>query len=61
LKIWIEEGIENIYFFVHQNHEEASPLLSAYLIKKINDELGTELKVPFHPGGNEQTGLFGKK
>lgn len=49
LKLWVEEGIQNIYFFVHQNHEEASPLLSAYLIKKFNDELGMDLKVPYDP------------
>lgn len=62
LKLWIEEGIENIYFFVHQNHEEASPLLSAYLIKKLNDELGTDLKIPVNPKeGGSQTDLFGKK
>lgn len=61
LKIWIEEGIENIYFFVHQNHEEASPLLSAYLIQKINNELGTDLKVPNQPDGKGKTDLFGKK
>jgi uncharacterized protein YecE (DUF72 family) len=50
LKFWIEKGIENIYFFVHQNHEEASPLLSAYLIKRLNSELGTDLIVPLHLG-----------
>lgn len=49
LKLWVEEGIENIYFFVHQNHEEASPLLSAYLIEQFNEKLGMELKVPVHP------------
>lgn len=49
LKLWIEEGIQNIYFFVHQNHEEASPLLSSYLIQRLNKELGTELHVPFDP------------
>lgn len=49
LKLWVEDGVENIYFFVHQNHEEASPLLSAYLIKKFNDELGLSLKVPEDP------------
>jgi uncharacterized protein YecE (DUF72 family) len=49
LKLWIEEGIQKIYFFVHQNHEEASPLLSSYLIQKINKELGMELQVPYDP------------
>jgi len=30
---------------VHQNHEQASPLLSKYLIEKINDELSLKLNV----------------
>ncbi len=49
LKLWVEEGIQKVYFFVHQNHEEASPLLSSYLIQKINNELGMELQVPYDP------------
>lgn len=33
---WKNEGLENVYFFIHQNVEKASPLLSAYFIKDIN-------------------------
>jgi uncharacterized protein YecE (DUF72 family) len=58
LKLWVNEGIQNIYFFVHQNHEEASPLLSAYLIKKFNDELGTDLKIPADPKKDTQSKIF---
>ena len=46
LKTWIELGIENIYFFVHQNMELASPLLSAHIIRQLNNELGFQLKIP---------------
>lgn len=46
IKIWKNEGLENLYFFVHQNVEKASPLLSAYFIEKINRELGVEIHVP---------------
>lgn len=46
LKDWQEQGIEKIYFFVHQNIEKASPLLSAHLIQQLNAELGTKLIVP---------------
>lgn len=46
LKLWMGMGIEKIFFFVHQNIEEESPLLSAYLIEKLNREAGTALKVP---------------
>lgn len=46
IKDWKEQGLENLYFFVHQNIERASPLLSAYFIEKLNKELGTSLKIP---------------
>jgi len=43
---WMQMGLHNIYFFVHQNIEKASPLLSAYFIEKANDRFGTKLKIP---------------
>jgi uncharacterized protein YecE (DUF72 family) len=46
LEEWQEEGLENIYFFVHQNVEEASPLLSAYFIEKFNKRFKTDIKIP---------------
>jgi len=46
LKIWKEQGINEIDFFVHQNIEKESPLLSAYFIEKINKELGSNLHIP---------------
>ena len=46
IKNWIELGINNIYFFVHQNLEKESPLLSAHLIKRLNNELGYSLPIP---------------
>ena len=60
LKAWSEAGIENIYFFVHQSHEEGYPLFSAHLIRRMNNELGTTMKIPANaakPGGN-QINLF---
>jgi uncharacterized protein YecE (DUF72 family) len=46
IKLWKEEGLQELYFFVHQNVEKASPLLSAYFIKRLNKELGEKLTVP---------------
>jgi uncharacterized protein YecE (DUF72 family) len=57
LKTWVELGIEDIHFFVHQNHELESPLLAAIFIQQLNKELGTKLKVPQTLG--EQADLFG--
>ncbi len=55
LKIWKDNGIENINFFVHQNIEKESPLLSAYLIKQLNSELGCNLKIPNDDSDSQQT------
>ena len=57
LGTWIEQGVENIYFFVHQNLEKESPLLSAYLIEKLNNNLGFNLKVP--DSGDQQMTIPG--
>ncbi len=46
LSSWKEKGLKNVHFFVHQNLELASPLLSAYFIEKLNKKLGSELHVP---------------
>lgn len=43
---WKEQGLENLYFFVHQNIEKASPLLSADFITKMNEKWGTDLIIP---------------
>ena len=46
IAVWIDQGIQGIYFFVHQNLEKASPLLSAYFIEKLNTRFGYELQIP---------------
>lgn len=46
IKFWKENGIEEINFFVHQNLELESPLLSQYFIKQLNQELDTNLSIP---------------
>lgn len=43
---WKKEGLKDLYFFVHQNIEKASPLLSAHLIEKMNKEWKTHLHIP---------------
>jgi len=46
LEEWVEQGLQHIYFFVHQNLEKASPLLSAHFIEKANERFGTSLHIP---------------
>ena len=43
---WKAEGLQNLYFFVHQNIEVSSPLLSAYFIKKANALFGKNIHIP---------------
>lgn len=50
--IWIDNGLENLYFFVHQNIEKESPLLSSYFVERLNTKIGLNVRGP------EQTGLF---
>jgi len=46
LKEWKTQGIKEIDFFIHQNIELESPLLSAYFAQRLNDELGYSLTIP---------------
>lgn len=46
IKQWRKEGLQQLYFFVHQNVEVESPLLAAYFIRNLNEELGLTLKIP---------------
>lgn len=43
---WKKQGLGKLYFFVHQNVEKESPLLSAYFIEKLNKKIGTDLQIP---------------
>lgn len=55
LKKWIDQGLGNIHFFVHQNEERKSPQLSAHFVKKLNEELDTDLHVPKFKNGDQPT------
>lgn len=46
LKIWVDQGLRDIYFFVHQNIELESPFLAAYFIERVNKEFGLTLHLP---------------
>jgi uncharacterized protein YecE (DUF72 family) len=46
IKVWRKEGLNELYFFIHQNVELESPLLSAYFIEKMNKAFDLDLVVP---------------
>lgn len=54
---WRDAGLQSLYFFVHQNIEKESPLLSAYFIEKLNKAFDLSLKVPKGNSAEEQSKL----
>lgn len=46
LEDWIQKGLNNIHFFVHQNMELESPLLSVRFITELVKKFGCNLKIP---------------
>lgn len=46
IKTWKEAGLQQLYFFIHQNIEVESPLLTAHFITQLNKALGTDLIIP---------------
>lgn len=43
---WKNQGLKELYFFVHQNVELSSPVFAYYFIQKVNKALGINLKRP---------------
>ncbi len=43
---WIQKGIEEIYFFMHQPDEAHTPEMAAYVVKELNRKCGLEMKEP---------------
>ena len=59
MKYWLDNGMEELYFFMHMHDEATSPELTVYLVDKMNAELGLDLIKPrFVEEGNKQRGLF---
>lgn len=50
---WIDRGLENLYFFMHQPEERFAPELCAYFIEKINARCGLSLASPYEAGGQQ--------
>lgn len=43
---WKRQGLRELNFFVHQNIEKESPLLSAYFIERLNKKIGSDIPIP---------------
>lgn len=53
---WRSEGLQKLYFFVHQNIELESPLLATHFIEKMNVKFGLSLRIPAKQ--NTQKSIF---
>ena len=43
---WLQNGLEECYFFMHQHHEEHAPEMAARLIDRLNTTAGLQLAKP---------------
>lgn len=55
IKLWLQQGIEKVYFFMHQHEEIHSPELARYVIQQLNKECGLSIQ---EPGFVASKGLF---
>jgi uncharacterized protein YecE (DUF72 family) len=46
IKHWLDNGLEELYFFMHMHDEALSPDLTIYLTEKMNKKCGLQLKIP---------------
>jgi len=46
MKYWLENGIQEIHFFMHMHDEATSPELTVYLVEKLNKVCKLNLPVP---------------
>lgn len=46
IKKWRKDGLQKLYFFVHQNVEQESPLLATHFIEGLNKAFKLQLTVP---------------
>ncbi|MEM6263087.1 MAG: DUF72 domain-containing protein [Bacteroidota bacterium] len=59
LQQWIEAGLEQLYFFVHEPDDTFAPEMGRYVIQEFVDKLRIPLSLPeFIPTEGEQMNLF---
>src|SRR5690349_21845594 len=46
IKYWLDNGLKELYFFMHMHDEATSPELTIYLVDRLNRECGLDLVKP---------------
>lgn len=58
IKYWLDNGMKEVYFFMHMHDEAKSPELTVYLVDELNKTCGLNLEKPKFLNGSDQPGLF---
>jgi uncharacterized protein YecE (DUF72 family) len=61
IKQWIEQGIQKVFFFMHQEDERNSPELARYAIQQLNKHCGLSIPEPKFVDGTEEVDPQEKK
>lgn len=56
LKYWLDNGLKEIYFFIHMHNEAKSPELTFYLVEKLNKVCALNLEPPIFIDGYDLRG-----
>lgn len=46
IELWLNNGLQTVYFFSHEPNKAEAAYLSAYLIDRLNQRMGTAIKRP---------------
>jgi len=46
IKVWKEMGLQSLWFYIHEGDDNNGPLLANHFIKRLNQDLGTDMEPP---------------
>lgn len=46
IRLWVQQGLESVYFFMHQHKEINAPLLNRYVVEQLNSIPNIHLNTP---------------
>lgn len=58
IKTWLDEGLQTLYYFMHQHEELHSPELIKYFAEQMNERIGLKIPVPHLLNENKAPKLF---
>lgn len=59
IEAWVNQGLEALYFFVHEPDDTFAPEMGTYIIEGLNKRLGLDLPIPgLHDAPGAQMSLF---